>query len=100
MDIEKYNNLGIEKFEMVNSYPVEYKNMIETIIPIKKIKNTIFTPTQKDTLFWCLFVIKHGIRRNSFVIQWHGVKSFLIICFPVEQKIINHIGNRYTVSIR
>ena len=31
MDIEKYNNLGIEKFEMVNSYPVEYKNMIETI---------------------------------------------------------------------
>ena len=49
------------------------KNMIETIIPIKKIKNTIFTPTQKDTLFWCLFVIKHGIDKYEMLDNTHFI---------------------------
>ena len=47
--------------------------MIETIIPIKKIKNTIFTPTQKDTLFWCLFVIKHGIDKYEMLDNTHFI---------------------------
>lgn len=49
------------------------KNMIESIIPIKKIKNTIFSPTQKDTLFWCLFVIKYGIDKYEMLDNTHFI---------------------------
>jgi hypothetical protein len=37
------------------------------------IKNTIFTPTQKDTLFWCLFVIKYGIDKYEMLDNTHFI---------------------------
>ena len=57
------NNISKYSFtqQFLNTIVYSYAEPIDRKIVVKKcIKNDFFTPPQKDNLFWCLYIIKHG----------------------------------------
>ena len=48
------------KIESTNKNPIKESNKYNSETKIKPLKPSLFIPREKDTLFWCLYVMKHG----------------------------------------
>ena len=71
--VKKFNN------ESKFNNETKYKNEIKHIVPISKPKSSIFTPVEKDTLFWCFYIIindliKYEMIENKNIIVEKSIK--------------------------
>jgi len=60
----------------MNKEPIVEKKIIKKTLEVKRKKETNYRPKQKDSLFWCFYILKHGfsnyemeINNQYFVIE-------------------------------
>ena len=66
--------------EKLENTLVEEKNEQASLKPVseEKEKTTLFSPTQPDTLFWCIYVAVHGYHDYMEIDRNYGVKELEI----------------------
>lgn len=73
-DAEKLENTLVEETQP----PFNQEEPVPTPVSEEKEKTTLFSPTQPDTLFWCIYVAVHGYHDYMEIDRNYGVKELEI----------------------
>lgn len=85
MYLEKTKNLSQKQ---PNVFDLNIKTDIETNVEETSIDKDLFHPTQKDTLFWCVFIAAHGYNEYLQVNRNYGAKEI-----EIKENISNILNN-------
>jgi len=78
IDVDEF--LEKQEAEKLENTLVEEKNEQASLKPVseEKEKTTLFSPTQPDTLFWCIYAAVHGFNDYMEIDRNYGVKELEI----------------------